>query len=149
VFGKKLSDYIRFESWILILIAIVWAIRLGISVVGTPFATTKWVSINIVLLIGLIFCSVAVHTTGFGSYKQLYGLLFVQNVTAHLLIAVGIIVGILTGTPNAYTAPEVFGGSNGATWGHVAAHAIVGPIAALVAWLVGSVILFITKKVKG
>jgi hypothetical protein len=148
VFGKKLSDYIRFESWIIILIAIVWAIRLGISIAGTPFATTRWVSINIVLLIGIIFCSVAVHTTGFGSYKQLYGLLFVQNVTAHLLIAVGIVIGIVTGTPNAYTAPEVFGGSNGANWGHVAAHAIVGPIAALVGWLIGSVILFVTKKVK-
>jgi len=148
VFGKKLSEYIRFESWILILIAIVWAIRLGISMAGTPFTTTKWVSINIVLLIGVIFCSVTVHTTGFGSYKQLYGLLLVLNVTAHLLIAVGIIVGILTGTPNAYTAPEVFGGSNGATWGHVAAHVIVGPIAALAAWLIGSLILFVTKKVK-
>jgi hypothetical protein len=149
VFGKKLSEYIRFENWILILIAIVWAIRLGISMAGTSFTITKWVSINIVLLIGLIYCSVAVHTTGFGSYKQLFGLLLVQNLCAHLLIAAGIILGIVTGTPNAYTAPEVFGGQNGATWVHVLAHLIAGPLAAPVAWLLGSVILFVTRKVKG
>jgi hypothetical protein len=148
VFGKKLSDYIRFDLWILILIAIVFAIRLGISLAGTPFATTKWVSINIVLLVGLLYCSVAVHTTGFGSYKQLFGLLLVQNLFAHLLIASGIILGIATGTANAFTASEVSGGQDGATWLHVLAHGIAGPLAALVAWLVGSAVLFVTKKVK-
>jgi hypothetical protein len=149
VFGKKLSEYIRFDLWILILIAVVWAARLGISMAGTPFATTRWVSINIVLLLGLIYCSVAVHTTGFGSYKQLYGLLLVLNVFAHVLIATGIIIGTVTGTTNAFTTPEVFGGQNGATWFHAILHVIVSPIAALVAWLFGSLILFVTKKVKG
>jgi hypothetical protein len=148
VFGKKFSDYIRFDLWILILIAIVWAIRLGVSVTGTPFATTRWVSINIVLLLGLIYCSVTVHTTGFGSYKQLFGLLLVLNVFAHILIATGIIIGMVTGTTNAFTTPEVSGGTNGATWFHALLHVIVSPIAALMAWLVGSVILAVTKKVK-
>jgi steroid 5-alpha reductase family enzyme len=149
VFGKKLSDYIRFENWILILIAVVWAIRLGVSLAGTSFTTTRWVSINIVLLVGLIYCSVAVHTTGFGSYKQLFGLLLIQTVLAHFLIATGIIVGIVTGATNAYTTPEVFGGQNGASWFHVMAHVIVGPILSLISWLIGSAILFVTKKVKG
>ena len=148
MFGKKLSEYIRFDLWILILIAIVWAVRLGISLTGTPYATTRWVSINVVLLLGLIYCSVAVHTTGFGSYKQLFGLVLVLNVFAHVLIAAGIILGIVTGRPNAYTAPEAFGGQDAATWLHALLHVIVSPIAALIAWLVGSVILFVTKKVK-
>ena len=148
MFGKKLSEYIRFDLWILILIAVAWAVRLGISVTGTPFATTRWVSINIVLLLGLIYCSVAVHTTGFGSYKQLFGLLLVLNVFAHVLIATGIIIGMVTGTTNAFTTPEVSGGTNGATWFHALLHVIVSPIAALMAWLLGSVILFVTRKVK-
>ena len=49
MFGKKFSQYLQFESWILILIALVWAIRLGISLAGTSFSITRWVSINIVL----------------------------------------------------------------------------------------------------
>ena len=148
MFGKKLSDYVRFMRWILILVAVVFLIRLAISQSGTPFEQARWVSINIVLLLGLFYSSVAVHTSGFGSYKQLLGLLLVQNAFAHWLIAAGIIVGIISGTNNIYTIPEVTGGSDGRTWLHVFAHLIAGPLAALVAWLIGSGILFVTKKLK-
>jgi hypothetical protein len=148
VFGKKWSEYIQFERWILILIAVVWAVRLGLSLTGTSFTVVRWVSINIVLLVGLIYCSVVVHTSGFGSYKQLLALLFLQTAFAHMLIATAIILGIITGTGNAYTAPEVFGGSDGATWIHVSAHVIAAIVLPLIAWLIGSVILFATKKLK-
>src|SRR5262245_53335563 len=147
MFGKKFSEYVRFQRWILILIVIVWAARLAISLSGTPFATTRWVSINLVLLLGLVYCSVAVHTSHFGSYKQLLGLLFLQQMTAHFLIALGIVLAIATGTPNAYTAPEVFDGSDGANWLHVLAHGVAAFVVPLVAWLIGSIILFVTKKV--
>jgi hypothetical protein len=146
MFGKKLADYIQFEKWILIAIGAVWTIRLGLSLTGVPFTVTRWFSINIVLLVGLIYFSAAVHTAGFGSYKQLLGLLIVQTAFAHLLIAAGITLGIVTGVENAYTAPEVFGGSEGGNWLHVLAHILAAIILPLIAWLIGSVILFITKR---
>jgi hypothetical protein len=148
VFGKKLSEYLRFERWVLILIAIVWAVRLGLSLSGTSFTSTRWVSINIVLFVGLIYASIAVHTSGFGSYKQLLGLLFLQSALAHFLIAFAILLGIVTAVPNAYTAPEVSGGGNGASWIHVLAHVIAAFIFPLVTWLVGSIVLFVTKRLK-
>ena len=64
VFGKKLSEYIQFEKWILLLIAIVFVIRLGLSLAGTSFTLTRWVSINIVLLLGLVYASIAVQSIG-------------------------------------------------------------------------------------
>ena len=106
MFGKKFSEYVRFERWILILVVVAFVSRLAIGLSGVPVPTTRWISINIVLLVGLIYCSIAVHTKRFGSYKQLLGLLFVQNAFAHLLIAVGIILAIVTGIDNIYTAPE-------------------------------------------
>ena len=149
MFGRTFSEYIRFERWILILIAIVWAIRLGVSLSGASFSLTRWISINIALLIGLVYCSIAVHTSRFGSYKQLLGLLFIQGAFAHLLIAAAIVLGILTGTDNAYTAPEVSGGQDGKFWLHVVAHLLLAPVLlSLVNWLIGSIILFITKRVK-
>ena len=148
VFGKKWSEYIQFERWIFILIAAVWAVRLGLSLTGTSFSVIRWVSINIVLLVGLLYCSVAVHTSGFGSYKQLLALLFLQTAFAHLLIAAAIVLGIVTGTGNAYTAPEVFGGSDGRTWLHVLAHSIAPFVLPLITWVIGSVILFATKKLR-
>ena len=148
MFGKKLSEYIQFERWILILIVAAFAIRLILPMAGASMPITRWASINLVLLIGLIYCSIAVHTARFGSYKQLYGLLLVQIAFAHLLIAFGIILGILTGTDNIYTAPEFFGGNNGRNWAHVLAHVLGAFILPVIYWLVGSVILFVTKRVK-
>jgi hypothetical protein len=146
MFGKKLSEYIRFVRWILILVAVAFVVRLGMSTAGTPFTETRWVSINLVLLVGLIYSAIAVHTSGFGSYKQLFGLLLVQNVFAHLLIGLGIVIAIVTGRENAFTVPEVSGGSNGATWFHAVLHPVASFIVSVFAWLFGSVILFVTKK---
>ena len=146
MFGKKFSEYVQFEWWILILIAAAFVIRLVLPMAGMSIGITRWVSINVVLLAGLIYCSVAVHTRGFGSYKQLLGLLFVQTAFAHLLIAFGITLGIVTGMDNIYTAPEFFGGSSGRNWIHVLAHTIAAIVLPLFAWLIGSVILFVTKR---
>ena len=148
MFGKKFGDYIRFLWWILILVAAAFVARLAVGMTGTPVATTRWISINLVLLIGLIYSAVGVHTRGFGSYKQLFGLLLVQNAFAHLLIAFGIALAIVTMTNNIYTSPEFFGGSDGRNWGHVALHFLAAFLVPVVAWLLGSVILFVTKKVK-
>jgi hypothetical protein len=148
MFGKKFGEYVRFESWVLILVPVAFAARLLVGMTGTPVATTRWISINLVLLLGLIYCSVAVHTRGFGSYKQLFGLLLLQNAFAHLLIAGAIALAIVTMTSNIYTAPEFFGGSDGRNWGHVAAHFLAMVLVPAVMWLLGSVILFVTKKVK-
>ncbi len=146
MFGKKFSEYVRFERWILILIAAAFIIRMGVSAAGTPVNVARWVSINLVLLAGLIYCSAAVHTTGFGSYKQLFGLVLVQNVFAHTLVALGIALAVVTGTDNIYTAPEFFGGNSGRNFIHVAMHLIAGFILPVFAWLLGSVILLATKK---
>ena len=148
MFGKKFSEYIEFERWILILVAAAFVIRLALSMMGTSFTVTSRVSINLVLLAGLIYCSVAVHTSRLGSYKQLFGLLLVQNVFAHVLIGFGIVIGIITGRENAFTVPEVSGGGNGATWFHALLHPVAGVIVSVLAWLIGSVILFLTKKFK-
>jgi hypothetical protein len=148
MFGRKFADYIRFEGWILILLVAVFLVRLGLSLNGASFSQIRWFSMNLVLFLGLIYCSVAVHTRKFGGYWQLFGLLLVQNVLSHTLIALAIVLSIVTGTANVFTAPEVSGGSDGANWFHVAAHAIGGFLVSFLAWLFGSVILFLTRKLK-
>src|SRR4030095_7248459 len=135
MFGKKFSEYVQFQRWILILIVAAFVSRLAIGLSGVPVPTARWVSINLVLLVGLVYCSIAVHTRRFGSYKQLLGLLFVQTAFAHLLIALGIALAIVTGIDNIYTAPEFFGGSSGKNWLHVLAHGIGALIIPLFAWL--------------
>ncbi|HEX8087298.1 MAG TPA: hypothetical protein VF762_00500 [Blastocatellia bacterium] len=148
IFGKTLSQYLSFQKYILLLILIVGLARLLLSLGGVPDSTTKWLSISVVSLIGLVYYAIRVHTSGFGSYKQLLPLLFIQSALAQGIIIAGIIIAIFTGKDNVFSAPEYSGGTDGKNWLHVAAHLILGLIIGpLVGWLIGSVILFIVKKV--
>jgi len=161
VFGKKLKEYVRFERWILILIVVVFALRLGLSLAGVTNAylpgkfllpkATEWVSINLVLLVGILYCAIAVETTGFGTYKHLFPLLLFQTTIAHWLVGMGIVLGIVTGHNNVFTALEHCGvcGADGLKWGHAFGHIVITPpLVSLVSWLPASGILFVTRKVR-
>ena len=106
MFGRKFLDYVRFERWILILIVVVFVVRLGFSLNGASFSQIRFVSINLVLLVGWIYCAIAVHVRKFGGYRQLFGLLLVQNALAHKLIALAIVISIVTAKANIFTAPN-------------------------------------------
>ena len=108
MFGKTLSDYFKFQGWVLGLIVLAFVIRWTLS--------ASWASMNLVGVIGLLYYAVGVHLTGFGSYKQLLGALIIQTALTHVLITAGIVAGILTGVDNMFTRPEFFGGSDGKTW---------------------------------
>lgn len=147
VFGKPLSEYVAFAKVILLLIVIVGVARLALSLGGVENATVKWLSISIVMLVGLVYYSIRVHTSGFGSYKQLLVLIVIQSVVAQAIIIAGIVIAIFTGRDNIFSAPEYSGGGDGKTWLHAGAHLVFGVIVgSLLAWLVGSVIMFVTKK---
>ncbi len=165
VFGKKVEEYVRFERWILILIVVVFALRLGLSLAGVSQAeypvmtrtgiptipkATEWVSINLVLLVGILYCAIAVQTTGFGTYKHLFPLLLLQTTVVHWLVGMGIILGIVTGHNNVFTALEHCGacGADGLKWSHALGHMALPPLVSLVAWLPASGILFVTRKVR-
>ena len=146
IFGKPLSEYVSFAKVILLLIVIVGVARLALSLAGVENAIVRWLSISIASLVGLVYFSIRVHTSGFGSYKQLLVLIVIQTVLGQAIIIAGIVIAIFTGRDNIFSAPEYSGGGDGKTWGHAAAHFVVMILGSLVAWLVGSVILFVTKK---
>ena len=166
MFGKKGREYVRFERWNLILIVVVFALRLGLSLAGVSKAeypvmtrtgiptipkATEWVSINLVLLMGILYCGIAVQTRGFGTYKHLFPLLLFQTTTAHWLVGMGIILGIVTGHNNVFTAVEHCGvcGADGLKWSHAVGHIVVTPLlVSLVSWLPASAILFVTRQVR-
>ena len=148
IFGKPLSEYVAFSKLFLGLILVVGILRLALSLGGTPDSTAKWFSISAVIWIGVLYYAIRVHTSGFGSYKQLLPIVFLmQAIVAQPIIVAGIVIAIFTGTDNIYSTPEYSFGSDGKTWLHVGAHLLLGTtIGTLVFWLVGSVIMFATKK---
>ncbi len=145
MFGKKWSEYIAFQKPALILLAIVGILRLGLSLAGVPDAAAKWLSLTGLGVVLVLYYAVTVHTRGFGSYRHLLPLCFLQAVVAHGIIIAGIAIAAMTGKVNIYAANE-YGGGQGAGI-HMAAHAAAMFISPLLSWVIGAIVMFVTKKV--
>jgi hypothetical protein len=148
IFGKRLSEYFAFCKPFLGLILIVGIARLALSLAGAPNSTAKWLSITAVIWIGVLYYAIRVHTSGFGSYKQLLPICYLLSLTAQAIIVPAIILAIFTGQDNIFSIPENFFGNDGKTWLHVAGHLLIGgaTLGPLIGWLFGCVIMFATKK---
>jgi hypothetical protein len=147
IFGKPLSEYLRFSKLFLILIAVAGIVRLAISLSGAANDTAKWFSMTALMWIAVIYYSIRVHSTRFGSYKQLLPVLALPNFVAQAIAIVGITIAIATGNANIFSAPEYAFGGDGRTWTHVAAHLFIGTtIGSVLPWAVGCGILAITRK---
>jgi hypothetical protein len=150
MFGKRVSEYLAFQKSWLILIAAVGLARLGLSLAGLPDRTVMWLSMTVVGWAAVVYYGVAVHTRGFGSYKQLLPLMLFQVVLVQSIAVLGILLAI-AGLPNIYAAPEYSGppfARSANQWSHALAHLTIGIVApVLLGWAVASLVLLITKKV--
>ena len=147
IFGKNVSEYFAFQKWILVLILVVGLGRLALSLAGLPTSTVRWLSVTALALVGIVYCAVKVPRTGFGTYKHLLPLYMVQAGLANMIIAGSIALAAITGQENIYSAPEFSGPMAQNPWLHAGAHVLDGfAIAPLIAWLIGSGIMFVVKK---
>ena len=139
MFGKRLSQYLGFQKLWLVLTAAVGLARLGSSLAGLPDDGVRCLSMNVLLWAGAVYYGVAVHTRGFGSYKQLLPLVFFQVAILHVIAVAGIVLSI-AGFPNIFAAPEYSGPATPENqWLHALSHLTIGMVAApLVLWAVAS-----------
>jgi hypothetical protein len=150
IFGKSLSEYFEVAKPFLGLMLVVGLTRLTLSLGGVPDSIARWLSITAVGWIGALYYAIRVHTSGFGTYRHLLPIYFLQSLTAQAIIAPSILLAILTGTDNIYSVPEFSFGSDGKTWTHLGAHLLLGTtVAPVIAWIVGCAIMFATKKMVG
>lgn len=147
IFGKSVTEYVRFQKVLLILIIAVGVARLALSLAGVPTPIVKWISLSGLAVVGLIYCAVQVPRTGFGGYKHLLPLFVMQAGIGNIIVAGSIILAMAMGTDNIYSLPEYSGGMDGKSWSHAGAHVILGTIVGpLIAWAIGAGIMFVVKK---
>jgi hypothetical protein len=148
MFGKTVAQYLGFQKVVLAVIVLAFVVRFGISLAGAPNSVAKWISVTVVLLAGIVYYGIAVHTSGFGGYKQLYPLVLFQSLLGEGLVALAVALAIFTGADNIYTAPEYSGGGDGKNWLHVVAHLVVAVVfLPLISWGLSSLVLLVTRKV--
>jgi hypothetical protein len=150
MFGKRISEYLAFQKWWLAVIAAVGLGRLLLSLAGLPDRTVMFLSMTAAGWIAVLYYGVAVHTRGFGSYKQLLPLMIFQVALVQAIAVAGILLAI-AGLPNIYAAPEFSGppfARSANQWSHALAHLTIGMVApVLLWWAVASLVLLITRKV--
>jgi hypothetical protein len=95
--------------------------RLALSLLGLPNGPLKFVSLTVLLVFGVIYYSMRVHTSGFGNYNQLLPVVALPAILANLILISGIVLAIATSEDNIFSAPQYSGGGDGKTWGHQAA----------------------------
>jgi hypothetical protein len=150
IFGKSLSEYLSFEKGFLILVLVVGLARLVTSLLGVPNSTVKFLSLTVVFLLGMIYYSVRVYTSGFGSYLQLLPVLALQVILGNCIIIGGIVLSIFTAKDNIFSAPEFSPGRvDGKTWGHVGGHVVATIVLPFILWGIGCLIMLLTKKITG
>jgi len=150
MFGKRVPEYLAFQKAWLVLLAVVGLARLGLSLAGWPDRTVMFLSMTVVGWAAIFYYGVAVHTRGFGSYRHLVPLVLFQIILVQTIAVLGILLAI-AGLPNIYAAPEYSGppfARSANQWSHALAHLTIGIVAPVIlGGLVGSVILFVTKRV--
>jgi hypothetical protein len=148
IFGKHPSEYFAVAKPFLALIVAVGIGRLALSLAGVPNSVARWVSITAALLIGTIYYAITVHTSGFGSYKHLFPISVLQGLTAQAVIIPAILLAAFTGSNNIYSVPEYSISAN--PWIHAGAHLALGTtVGPSINWLVGCLIMFVTRKLAG
>ena len=148
IFGKTISEYVSFAKGVLILVLVVGLARLVLSLAGVANSVDKFLSLTVLMLAALLYFSVRVYTTGFGSYKQLLPVLALQWIVAQSIVIAGIVIAIATSKDNIFSAPEYSPNkADGRTWAHAASHLVAMLVLPILSWLIGCLIMFITKKV--
>jgi hypothetical protein len=150
LFGKRISEYLRFQKGWLLLLAAVGLARLVLSLAGVSDSVATWFSLTAVGWIAIFYYGVAVHTRSFGSYRHLVPLIFFQMLLVQAIAVAGILIAI-AGYPNIYAAPEYSGppfARSANQWSHALAHLTIGIVVpVLLGWGVSSLVLLITKRV--
>jgi hypothetical protein len=148
MFGKPIAAYLGFQKVFLAAIALVGVARLALSLAGISNSAARWFSMNVVVLIGVIWYGIAVHKRRFGSYKQLLPLVLFQLTLMQAIAVTGILLTI-AGFPNIFSAPEYSGPvPPSSQWIHALAHLTIGMVVpTLLGWGVASLTLLITRKV--
>lgn len=149
MFGKPISEYLRFQRAWLIFIAAVGLARLGLSLAGVSDAIVMFLSMTAAGWLAVLYYGVAVHTRRFGSYKHLLPLMIFQVALVQAIAVAGILLAI-AGQPNIYAAPEFSGppfARSANQWSHALAHLTIGMVAPVLLWWgVACLILAITRR---
>ncbi len=112
--GRGLGDHIRLLWPLFVLIAAVWALRMGLAAVEAPRLLVQVISVTVAATFCVLLAVLFIHARNFGGYSNVVLAVFLLALWEQLLIASAIAFTALSGIPTIYAAPEFSGGLSAA-----------------------------------
>ena len=147
--GHTVRDYFRLLAPLFGLIAIVWALRLVLGLIGTPFWIVRLVSVSAALALAVVIAVLLIHVRRFGSYPHVFLVSFLLVAWREILIIGAILFSVITGKENIFTAPEFsIPGDDPNHIRHILGHLTFGIGAGtLLGGLIGCLLLWMLRKI--
>lgn len=160
VSARSIRALLRLQWPVLVSIAVVWALRLGLSLAGAPVAGTKLLSVTVVLVLGTLFYGWTLGRAGSGSFRELFALNLIQSLFSQALVAAAILLAVALDRDNIFSIPEFYPPAqgigilglpmppHGRSLGHAVEHVVVAGLMGfpLIGWLLGSVVLLLSRR---
>lgn len=106
IVGQRFRDHVRFLLPLFGLLTAVWMVRLILGKFGVPHGALRFVSMTIAAPVCVMLAAVLIHIRRFGSYTNVVVSSLLINVWSELLIILAILISVVTGIENVFTAPE-------------------------------------------
>lgn len=103
---KSLHEHIVLLSPLFAMIAAVWLLRLVLAAAACPMGVVSILSVTAVQPLTILLATLLIHSKRFGGYTSVTLASFLLVSWAQLLMALSILVAVLIGVPNVYSAPE-------------------------------------------
>ena len=144
--GHGLGDHIRLLAPLFGVIAVVWALRMGLAAVTCPRSVWYYISVSIAVPICIALAVLLIYIRRFGSYANVVLASLLLVVWSQLLIVSAIAFSALTGIETVYDMPEFTFGMN-TRWKHVVGTLTFGVgMATLFGAAMGCLLLWMLRK---
>ncbi len=130
-----------------VLISAVFLLRLILDAAHLPGLLVRILSLSAVTPLAIILATILLHSRSQATYSRVFAGSFLLVVWTQLLIVFAILFFLATGVDNIYTAPEFSLPNDPNHLHHIGGHLVTIPFATLVGGGVGSMVLWLLRRV--
>lgn len=149
VSGRGIREHLKLLTPLFGVIGAVWALRFILGAIGAPMLLVKVFSVGVFVPICVILAALLIHLKRFGGYASVVLSSFLLVVWGQVLIVAAILLTLLFGIVNIYTAPEFSIPGDAGHVRHILGHLTFGVgLETLIGSLMGCLILFMLRRAK-
>lgn len=147
--GRGVREHLQLLTPLFGVIGAVWALRFILGQIGAPMWLIEVFSVGIFVPICVILAALLIHLKRFGGYASVVFSSFLLVLWGQILIVAAILLSVVAGVENIYTAPRFSIPGDTGHVRHILGHLTFGVgLETLIGSLMGCLILFMLRRAK-